>query len=344
MVFPPPPVRPILRTMSFARLLAPLAAAALIFAIPALANDSEAEWALGGIALKSNGDISMDSEDLFISSAIVAVNYRYTNHSDEDREVVIAFPLPALPGAEGYPDWDDLEFVTTVDGAPVEYEVHDRAMVGTRDVTALVEAEGWPVHWYRDYTFAEQVQQLPEADKARLVERGLLAGELDGEVWRVAPAWQGQRHYLRVQTFPAGQTVRVSHRYKPIVGGSVGGMLYPNVRETVPEALAEYRDKWCIDDSFLHGIDRKLAAAPAGTMPVQSETWLGYVLSSGANWRGPIKRFRLVVDKGRPDNLVSFCMDGVRKISPTQFEVVKTDFEPERDLDILIVNTEMVPD
>ena len=47
--------------------------------------------------------------------------------------------------------------------------------------------------------------------------------------------------------------------------------------------------------------------------------------------------FRLVVDKGKPDNLVSFCMDGVRKISPTQFEVRKTNFEPRRDLPVLIV-------
>ncbi|RYE72919.1 MAG: DUF4424 domain-containing protein, partial [Oxalobacteraceae bacterium] len=67
------------------------------------------------------------------------------------------------------------------------------------------------------------------------------------------------------------------------------------------------------------------------------ETWVGYILSSGANWRGPIKDFRLVVDKGKPANLVSFCMDGVRKISPTQFEVRKTDYEPDHDLNILIV-------
>ena len=31
----------------------------------------------------------------------------------------------------------------------------------------------------------------------------------------------------------------------------------------------------------------------------------------------------LVVDKGQPGNLVSFCMDGVTKISPSRFEVRK---------------------
>lgn len=43
-----------------------------------------------------------------------------------------------------------------------------------------------------------------------------------------------------------------------------------------------------------------------------------------------------MVDKGSPDNLVSFCMSGVKKISPTQFEVRRTNFEPKGDLDVLI--------
>ncbi len=62
------------------------------------------------------------------------------------------------------------------------------------------------------------------------------------------------------------------------------------------------------------------------------------MLKSGANWKGPIKDFRLVADKGNVASLVSFCMDGVRKISPTRFEVCKTDFEPRRNLNSLIVN------
>ena len=44
-----------------------------------------------------------------------------------------------------------------------------------------------------------------------------------------------------------------------------------------------------------------------------------------------------MVDKGKPRNLVSFCMNGVKKISPTQCEVRRKNFEPSRDLDVLIV-------
>lgn len=67
------------------------------------------------------------------------------------------------------------------------------------------------------------------------------------------------------------------------------------------------------------------------------EHWLDYVLKSGANWRGPIKDFRMVIDKGKPDNLISLCATGVKKISPTQFEIRKTNFEPKDDVEILIV-------
>jgi len=44
-----------------------------------------------------------------------------------------------------------------------------------------------------------------------------------------------------------------------------------------------------------------------------------------------------VVDKGAPANLVSFCADGVKKISPTQFEVRHTNFTPTRNVSIVIL-------
>ena len=60
--------------------------------------------------------------------------------------------------------------------------------------------------------------------------------------------------------------------------------------------------------------------------------------SPGAKWARPIGRFRLVVDKGEPGNLVSFCESGVRKIGPTRYEVVHRNWRPARDLHVLIVS------
>ena len=52
-------------------------------------------------------------------------------------------------------------------------------------------------------------------------------------------------------------------------------------------------------------------------------------------------QLRLTIDKGRPENLVSFCWDGkVTKTSPTTFEMEATDWWPPygRELEILILN------
>jgi hypothetical protein len=67
------------------------------------------------------------------------------------------------------------------------------------------------------------------------------------------------------------------------------------------------------------------------------EKRIDYVLSSGGNWKAPIGDFHLTVDKGRPEALVSVCMDGLVKTGPTRFEVRKVNFRPERDLSILIL-------
>src|SRR6478752_7118598 len=103
---------------------------------PALANDSEAEWALGGLVLKQNDAISMDKEDLYISTQEVKVDYTYTNHSDADQKVLVSFPLPSLPPADdgewrefgSYPDFGSLDFQTSVDGRQVEWQMSQRAV------------------------------------------------------------------------------------------------------------------------------------------------------------------------------------------------------------------------
>ena len=118
----------------------------------------------------------------------------------------------------------------------------------------------------------------------------------------------------------------------------MGGGLLKGNRTGYPDAIDYYKKRWCVDDYFLRGFDRRDGNKNRnGREAFHSEIWIGYILSSGANWKGPIKDFRLVVDKGSIDNLVSFCMNGVKKIGPTQFEVRKTNFEPTRDLNILIV-------
>ena len=141
----------------------------------------------------------------------------------------------------------------------------------------------------------------------------------------------------RRQVFPAGRSVRVEHTYVPYTGGSVGGYLDPQYRNQ--DDFAAYRRRYCVDSAFLAGLDRRMRQGRTSAGGLRySEVWLSYVLSSGANWAGPIGEFRLVVDKGKRDSLVSFCGEGVRKLDQTRFEMTKRNFVPKGDLDVLLVD------
>ncbi len=321
---------------------------AILVAAPLTANDSSSAIGIGGLQLTKNDAVSMDSEDLFLSAEKVVVKYRFTNTTAHDVETLVSFPLPSIPtgiegylGDQSYPSWSEFEFKTLVEGKPVSFEKIDTIEAGGRDVSARLKELGWQVsYWtYEDDNFFGDLQKLGKAEKAAFVKEGLLKWRDDRKEY-VDPNWQVATNITRKQIFPAGKTIGVQHSYRPLSGGSVGGSLEQNQRKD--KSFQQYADYYCMDKAFLRGFDKRRYTGKKdedgneiGSMYV--ETWLDYVLKSGANWKGPIKNFRLVVDKGAAKNLLSMCMSGVKKISPTQFEVVKRNFEPTKDINILIV-------
>jgi hypothetical protein len=87
--------------------------------------------------------------------------------------------------------------------------------------------------------------------------------------------------------------------------------------------------------------DRQYAAL-ARDRSAESEIFydnVQYVLKTGANWRGPIGRFELQIDKGGAD-LVSTCpIPGLSlQRAPYGFNAVVKDYTPSSDLDILFVS------
>lgn len=64
---------------------------------------------------------------------------------------------------------------------------------------------------------------------------------------------------------------------------------------------------------------------------------ISYVLRTANSWAGPIGKFKLTLDKGDPGNVISLCAEGVKKIGPTTFVIEKSDYTPDRDLEIMIV-------
>lgn len=324
-----------------------LLAAVAVLPTPATANDSQAARGLTGLMFEQNEAIAMESEDLYLSTEQVRVTYAYRNTSDRPVTILVAFPLPdvPLPGADpdwvesAFPDWGQINMTTKVDGQPASLLRIDVPKVGGKDVSARLSALGWPVLHWQDKGFAARLARLSADDKSELVGEGLLTtdGLADGSV---RPAWRVSTAFVRTQTFPPGKMVTVEHAYVPMTGGMVGSGLDRSARDETMAGPEGYAARYCVDDAFLAGYDRRRYRADGAVndlvLPV--EAWLAYALAPGANWKGPIKRFRLTIDKRDPKALVSLCMDGIRKVSPTRFEVVKTDFEPSRDIEVLFVN------
>jgi hypothetical protein len=317
-----------------------VAAALALSSAAALANDSAAQIGVGGLALIRNDSVRLDSEDLTIARQRVTVAYRFTNGSTQDVETLVAFPLPDQTFDVEAPvvDFaDKLDFRTTVDGAPVKYDIVLRATLAGQDITQRLASLGLPILPAHD-AFDKVVNALPEATRETLAAEGLIADDGSDGVQRLwVGKWTVATAVTRRQIFPAGRSIRVEHSYVPYVGGSVGGYLDPQYRSD--EDFAARRNRYCIDDAFLAGLDRRMAEGKRRAAGFRyGEVWLTYLLSPGANWAGPIRDFHLIVDKGDPQALVSFCGQGVKRLDATRFEMRATDFTPKRDLDVLIVD------
>jgi hypothetical protein len=323
------------------------AALASVAAMPALANDSSAELATGGLVFVPNDDVEMQAEDLFISAQEVRVKYRFFNKSDKDVTVLVAFPLPEVRIAEqdqniALPTEDPvniLDFKTTANGQPITTQVEQRAYALGIERTQYLRGLGIPLAPHVRAT-DDALDKLPPDKWDDLLKLGLVEiEEYDvgkGMQKHLAPRWGLRTTFYWEQTFPAQRDMIIEHRYKPSVGGSAQTDLGAPFAAQEPW-YADYRHKYCIDSDFYATIDRLRKASKSEFGPPYSEQRIDYILKTAANWSGPIKDFRLVVDKGDADSLLSFCGDDIKKIGPTQFEVHKADFVPEGNLSVLIL-------
>ncbi len=142
------------------------------------------------------------------------------------------------------------------------------------------------------------------------------------------PRWTVKTTWYWEQTFPANSETRVEHSYKPATGESAGTSLgWPG--QVKEDWFKDYQQKYCLDRDFLNTMSRTRAASKNEFGAPFTEQRISYILKTAPTGRVPIRDFRLVVDKTRP-NVVSFCGQGVKKISATQFEIRRQNFYPDR--------------
>jgi hypothetical protein len=303
--------------------------ALVLAATAARANDSTAQLAAGGLVLTRSDAIEMQSEDLYISREAVRVRYRFLNSSGRDTTVRVAFPMPDIGGPDFFmrdvsipldAPANILGFTTLVEGKPVKMEVEQKAMVGDADRSAWLIANHVPLAVHLHAADAA-IDRLPAEKRAEAARLGLIDGE--GQ-----PLWVLRTTYHWLQAFPAGKPVTIEHRYTP----SVGGTVMTGIGQDWDTDTAQ---SYCVEPPILRSLAR---STTGGEGPRYAENWVDYILVTGGNWKKPIGEFRLVVDKGTPSTLVSFCGEGVTKTGATTFEMRKRNWRPERDLSILFLS------
>ncbi|MBB4381141.1 DUF4424 domain-containing protein [Bradyrhizobium sp. SBR1B] len=315
---------------------------------PARANDSAAELSIGGLQFVRTNDVAMESENLRIALDSVTVRYQFTNVTAKPVTMTVAFPLPDIDLSEAeniaLPSDDPVNFVdftTKVDGHPTPLTIDQRAIVGNKDVSALLRELKVPLLpiGSREIRAAD----LPDATRTQLVDDGLLlpAGRSDNGRQQYAPGWVLKTSAVRQQVFPAAKKVTVEHQYRPSVGTSPDTILRSGLRRSgaLSQEVQRYRKEYCIQDAFLAELDKRAGSNQANTSKLQ-ERRISYVLKTGSNWASPIRSFKLTIDPGGSDRLVSFC-PGRLKTSSTgsTLEYTANDFRPDADLKILVIGT-----
>jgi hypothetical protein len=319
-----------------------LAAACLALSGPAHANDTTASTGAGGLVLERTEAIDMVSEDLFVSAEEIRVRYVFRNRTSGDVGTIVAFPMPERDlgkeygGDVAYPSG----FRTMVGGRPVKAALERKAMLKGKDHSRLLQRLRVPIAPDNISEAVRAMDGLPTAEKRRLQSLGL-AGEEEydddgkGMKRHLIPLWTVQDRWWWRQRFPAGRDLSVEHRYVPGVGGSVESPIASPEYRRSEDAQWTIR-RYCMDRQFIAAVDR-LSRKDRMRGPGMPDKRIDYILTTGGNWRSPIGSFRLVVDKGKPGNLVSFCERGVKKIGPTQYEVRHRNWRPTRDLHVLII-------
>lgn len=333
--------------MSRSRISTAIAVIALLgtgIACPPARADSTAELSVGGLVFTPNPDLSIDAQEVTITTEQVRVRYTVLNQGQSPVTVSLSFPLPEIDLAEAdnyaIPSVDPVNFLnfqTTVDGKSVNFTISQRAFLGDKDISATIRGAGLPILPIGSQQ--DRIARMPKDARERLINEGLLipAGTDASGQQLYAGSWTVKTSAVRQQPLPAGKSV-IEHRYRTSMGVSFDTVLRKGLRENsaMIEEFKRYRTSYCIPDDLLRGID-KIAGDAEGNTAGLRERRISYIFKAGAGAPMPVKDFKITVDKGKPDRLVSFCLDNVKKVSPTAFEVRLKDVTPERDLKILLI-------
>ena len=291
------------------------------------ANDSAVEIAAGGLKLRKEHRVTMQTEKLFISPDLVTVEYEFLNTAKVAVTSEVAFPISPVQltdYCEKSPsDFRFASFRAWVDDKPIKVKKEVRAFAKGKEVTAELRGARVDIEMFGgpdcdgDITDNEMARLKPKV-RERLIKTGAAKPEGTQEDGGpgVVPVWEARIAYHWKQIFPPGVLVRVRHEYEPVIGGAQLGP--KDFMRTCVDACAPKEMKDHVALMKEHALIPTL--------------WVGYILTTANSWKTPIRDFQLVV-RGRNDETVTLCWDGpVEKRGEGELRVHEVNFVPKKDL------------
>lgn len=159
------------------------------------------------------------------------------------------------------------------------------------------------------------------------IEPAFQSGRVGGFSYGAGSDFEDGAYYWE-QTFPVDGPVYIRYRYRPVIGK--GASLPATALLKMTEAGG-----YCLDGAFRASVYYKVTREKYSYASYDD---ISCSLAGAKNWAGGmIGNFRLVVDKGSPDALVTFCGSDIKKISPTKSEFQISNFRPRRDIHVFIL-------
>jgi hypothetical protein len=351
----------------------------ILFLSTICANDTKVTVASGGIVIEEKDpDIQMISEKLKISPKRIKVEYVFFNNGP-DKTIKIGFPLPRSPYNMNSPyphsSWDEAEialrllygdfsgssttlekalqhceiidFSVSVDGERKLFNRHMRAYNASgKDITELLKKHRIPLSsaYLRGFTEEPPIGLFPGLEK-KLKILGLLNGKNQ-------PNWYIQTTYVWENKFLFQKHTCIEHTYTP----SSGRIFISQKDFTDNHQMYNHIDGSCIDldqctydqkylrEFLKHWEEQSKNSLKPNKTILKNLSEVRYILKTGANWCGPIKKFRLEIKPENPNDLVIIAGQYKMTRMPDGVHVIELeDFTPKEDIRVWFISSENTP-
>ncbi|MEY2599134.1 MAG: hypothetical protein RLZZ142_1393 [Verrucomicrobiota bacterium] len=320
------------------------------------ANDTGYGFQNGTFRFEKNPDVALQKETLTIGIERITVDYVFKNESVLPQVIPTVFPMPPMRVVQG--DVNGIgDFQVLVDGQVLKTRRHLVALFGELDITPELRQAGWDER--KLVTLLRS--RLGEGDDAENTLADALPEDWVQKGWvseKGVPRFSLQEYFTWELELKPQQTRSVRHTYRPSFQSSVAmhadWLLESNWEvESWPQREGESTGSLRsvpreADPEFVKAVIRaslgRNGASEGGRF--FCPTYLEYKLTTGANWRGPIRDFTLIIRKPSADTLVTmFGNPQIRAMEMGQPEpgtlvFHATDFVPREELRFLFARPE----